>query len=161
MVELLFYARRKYFEPALYNDTYEGKRVCATGDKFYVDGIGLFKDIHSAEDVPLNTQVCFIILKRREEQIVLSNGEKVNPAPIIVCLLTWLHILTWSESMLSIGLHLPAACTRGKYAPSSSKISQPHWPIPPKFFFWQEIGQLSKLCTIRLEKQICKSYIAP
>lgn len=81
-VEMLWYAT-KDFAPVLFNGSYDGKPTYSTGDKYRITGLTVPKN-KVVNTLDLGGQpLYFSIAGRLDDQVPLSNGEKVNPTPIL------------------------------------------------------------------------------
>lgn len=80
-VEMLWFAT-KDFAPTLYNGSYDGVPTYSTGDKYRIAGLTVPKKVVSTLDLG-DQPLYFSVMGRLDDQVPLSNGEKVNPAPIL------------------------------------------------------------------------------
>lgn len=82
-VEMLWYATSD-FAPVLFNGTFDGRQTYSTGDRYRITGLKVpSNQVLNTADLPADKPVYFSVVGRLDDQVPLSNGEKVNPTPIL------------------------------------------------------------------------------
>lgn len=124
-VEMLWYGA-PYFAPLLYNGECNGRPTYSTGDRYRILSPAIGGGVVSTEQLP---EVRFEILGRSDDQVPLSNGEKVNPAPILHALLAHpdvSHVIVFGKSRLRPGVLLELHSS-SSLLPPSTQLTAGDW----------------------------------